>query len=77
MRNQAAVTAWFMYETSAGYGGVAQPAAGHHPLPQGGGASGGMTGFTAPGGTDSKRGLLSMEGVILDTKGGVTRAKIG
>ncbi|MBU5614959.1 methylated-DNA--[protein]-cysteine S-methyltransferase [Geomonas azotofigens] len=40
------------------------------------GANGVMTGFTAPGGTDSKRELLSMEGVNLDAKGGVTWAKI-
>ncbi|QXE89105.1 methylated-DNA--[protein]-cysteine S-methyltransferase [Geomonas subterranea] len=41
------------------------------------GASGVMTGFTAPGGTESKRGLLSMEGVGFDARGGVIRAKIG
>ncbi|QWV98328.1 methylated-DNA--[protein]-cysteine S-methyltransferase [Geomonas nitrogeniifigens] len=40
------------------------------------GASGVMTGFTAPGGTDSKRGLLLMEGVNFDAEGGVARAKI-
>lgn len=37
------------------------------------GASGVMTGFTAPGGIDSKRELLLMEGVIFNARGGVTR----
>lgn len=36
--------------------------------------SGVMTGFTAPGGVASKRELLLMEGVLLDTRGGVVRA---
>lgn len=37
------------------------------------GASGVMTGFTAPGGIDSKRKLLLMEGVVFNARGGVTR----
>jgi len=39
------------------------------------GASGVMTGFTAPGGVDSKREILLMEGVLFDTRGGVLRAE--
>lgn len=39
------------------------------------GASGVMTGFTAPGGIDSKRELLLMEGVQLKEGGGVIREK--
>ena len=38
------------------------------------GASGVMTGFTAPGGVASKRELLAMEGAIFDARGGVQRA---
>jgi methylated-DNA-[protein]-cysteine S-methyltransferase len=37
------------------------------------GASGVMTGFTAPGGIDSKRELLLMEGVLFNARGGVIR----
>jgi methylated-DNA-[protein]-cysteine S-methyltransferase len=35
------------------------------------GASGVMTGFTAPGGIDSKRELLLMEGCVFNAKGGL------
>ena len=38
------------------------------------GMSGVMTGFTAPGGVDSKRELLSMEGAVFDARGGVIKA---
>jgi len=38
------------------------------------GASGVMTGFTAPGGVASKRELLLMEGAAFDARGGVLRA---
>lgn len=37
------------------------------------GSSGVMTGFTAPGGVDSKRELLSMEGVIFNISGAAVR----
>ncbi len=38
------------------------------------GASGVMTGFTAPGGVASKREILVMEGVLFDARGGVLRS---
>jgi len=41
------------------------------------GATGVMTGFTAPGGVVSKRELLSMEGAVFDARGVVLRAGYG
>lgn len=38
------------------------------------GASGIMTGFTAPGGVASKRELLQMEGALFDVRGGLLKA---
>lgn len=38
------------------------------------GASGVMTGFTAPGGVASKRNLLLMEGAVFDARGGLLEA---